>query len=255
MIFFNLFGLLSKPKEIVQSFLGYKIALGSVIIWLAIIFVLNKLIILIAKFIGKSKLIKTSGTTNNTPSRSSSSRSFMFRDKLNGSLNKWQIICGVPQISNIRGNPNPPSLLLEENPQDRRDSFVLAKNVSLSTGNIACDVYLERDAVFNIAFRVNSSASDFYMARVDSRPGGSNGILISRNNNWDYISVPKKYVLPDQWHHLELKFTNSRIDFKINNDTATERTKNVFPITQGSIGMFNEVKRVFVNNFKVYRAF
>lgn len=175
-----------------------------------------------------------------------------FSDNFKTDLNKWEKVSGSPQISFIRGIPNPPSLLLEENPKDRRDSYILAKDVSFINGIITCDVYLEREAVLNLVFRCNTN--DFYMARIDSRAAGSSGILISRDRvgNWGYIYQPNISFQNDVWHHLVLSFKNNDIKFQI--DEEVFKIKNKELLNSGRIGLFNEVKRVFVNNFSVIKT-
>lgn len=85
------------------------------------------------------------------------------------------------------------------------------------------------------------------MARIDSRSAGSSGILITSNSrNWGYIKQPNSYVLNDRWYHIELNFHNSKIQLKIDSDIIAEEDSKIQ--IAGSIGMFNELKRVFVNN-------
>ena len=158
--------------------------IGIILIPKTVSFLVNKITSIGTTYAkGKNKLLKP-------PSKNKSK--IVFSDELKTDFNKWRIVCGSPQISSIRGLPNPPSLLLEENSTDRRDSFIIAKGISIKNGAISCDVYLEREAVINIIFRCN--INNFYMARIDSRSAGSSGILLSKDKigNWSYINQPNE---------------------------------------------------------------
>lgn len=240
-------GLFSKPIQNINTLLNYKFSLGTLIIIIILIYLIPRLGKVIALRIS---LIIQKGAKEirpSSPTQHNNTKQASFEDNFNHDLAKWDIVCGDPQISYIRGFPKPPSLLLEEKPIDKRNSFILARNEEDKNGIISCDIYLERDAVVNIAFRVNNSASDFYMARIDSRAGGSNGILLAKNLNWGYIKQPNSYVLPDRWYHVELTFKDANIQLKINNELIEVKDTTYSSI--GSIGIFNEVKRVFVNSF------
>ena len=248
-----LLGSLNKPIQSITEILQINVDLRILIFWtLAVSFapkIANKIV---PVFVRKGKAINSS--RKQIPTKTNTKKVVaIFKDPLNKDLANWHTIVGQPQISNIRGTPNPPSLLLEENASDPRNSFIITDKVNIQNGKIMCDVYLEQGAVFNLVFRANNSVSDYYMARVDARSNGSNGILSATGStSWGYIKQTNTYVLNDRWYRVELMFRNSKIEFKINNEVISVEDNKI--ITTGSVGMFNELKRVFVNNFVASRA-
>lgn len=246
-----LFGWLDQPTQTFTNFLRSGVDYLSLFIWTIVILFGRKIGNFISqKIIRKGSVVKSSPKKRRAHKKKKKQASFYFSDQFKTNLDEWIPVTGSPQISDIRGLPDPPSLLLEEYPTDRRNSFIIARTIKIKNGKISCDVYLEREAVFNLVFRANDGLSDFYMARIDSRPGGSNGLLRTSNSiNWGYFKQPNTYVVNDRWYHVELIFKESKITFKIDSETMEEINRDLSE--EGSIGMFNEVKRAFVNNLEV----
>lgn len=176
----------------------------------------------------------------------------IFQDNLVSGLINWTRIEGNPQISNIRGKPPfNTSLLLEEIVESKRHSFVGANNINIKDGEVECDVYLERDALVNIVIRADSSWNIYYMVRLDSRNGCFNSILFDRGGkNWDFIKSASVNVNHDNWYHVKVRFKGRTLKLYVDNRL------NVSVVDQkltgyGGVGIFNEVKRVFVNNFTI----
>lgn len=87
------------------------------------------------------------------------------------------------------------------------------------------------------------------MVRLDSRNGFFNGILFDPGNRyWDFVKKASVNVKPDNWYHIRIRFKSSTIKLFIDNKliTTTHDKKIIGP---GNIGIFNERKRAFVNNF------
>lgn len=181
-------------------------------------------------------------------------RKIIFRDNLIQALTKWTTIEGDPQISNIRGRfPFNSSLLLEEIPGLSRNTFVGANNVNIKDGEIECDIYLERDSLVNIVVRADDGWNKYYMIRLDSRTGCFNGILFdSGNRAWDFVKKTSVNVKSDHWYHVKVRFQFSLIKLFIDKRlVATAIDKTI--LESGNIGIFNEIKRVFVNDFIIRR--
>lgn len=249
-VVFYILGSLQKPLQMILNLLSTKVDVVMLVIWTILIVLTPKIATLITSKITKrgsitpiSKLVP-----NKQPKVKKNKTLILFQDKLNVNLDKWHTISGSPQINNIRGLPYPPSLLLEENPVDRRDTFITANNINIKNFKIICDIYLERGAVCNLVFRANNGFTDFYMARIDARDAGSSGILLAKNSrDWTYIMQPNSFVLNDRWYHVELTVNESHIVLKINDELIEMQDSRI--LSAGSVGIFNELKRVFVNNF------
>jgi len=179
----------------------------------------------------------------------------VFEDSLSGNLSKWHTVCGNPTISGIRGrDPHRHSLMLDVDPNSRRNTFVIAEGVLVKDGKIKCDVWLERGAIFNLVFRSDNGVRSYYMARVDSRSSGGrvgNGVLVAANQtSWDYIGGGRgANVLNDRWCSVEVVFTDKNIILRVDGEELPVISESI--IRSGRVGMFNEGQRVFVNNFKV----
>lgn len=245
-------GSLIQLLQALLSLLYKNTNVAFLLLWTAIIYLVPKIINKVTQ-----KIIKSSthlSTAEVTPTRRRLQRQVnvnrnFFSDKLTTHLSRWTIISGSPLITPLRGFRLPKSLLFDKS-STPRNSFVIAKGIEAVNAKVECDAFLENGAVLNIAFRINNDASEFYMARVDSRSNGSNGILISKlSTNWGYIEQTNTYVPTNQWVHIELSFQDSNIELKINNETISKEDSTIF--TAGSIGLFNEVERVFINNFTI----
>ena len=176
----------------------------------------------------------------------------VFQDSLTGDITKWTPINGQPQISQIRGKP--PyirSLLLEETQESRRYSFVGANYNKIQDGEVECDVYLEREALFNLVIRADDQYNIYYMVRLDSRRGQFNGILFDPGNrNWDFIKQSNINTASDRWWHMRVRFKGSEIKLYLDGKLVIATSDKRLP-GLGNVGIFNELKRVFVNNFVI----
>lgn len=175
----------------------------------------------------------------------------LFMDRMDKDLEQWSPISGKPIISSERGkNRVKKSLLLDKDSSSRRNTCLLVKMNNIKNAIIECDVYLEPNAVFNIVFRSNLGVSNYYMARLDSRPrGGLNGFWIGeRVDSWRHLTSKSK-VLHGKWCHVILNVRDSHFILDIDGETL-EADDNTYT-SAGGIGMFNEINRVFVNNFTV----
>lgn len=250
-----LFGDLKQPLQALNNLFLQAVNIKILLLWTLFIALVPKFQKVISAKITRGKAIKKSSKPIHTSTRQTTRRRKpVFSDDLKTDLRQWDTIVGSPQISQIRGTPQPPSLLLEENAGDSRNSFIVARGINLLNAKVVCDAYFEHDSVLNIVFRASpNSLSEYYMARIDSRTGGSNGILkAERQQHWGYLVQPNKYVLNDRnWYHIELTFIGNRITLKI--DSETIKLKDSSISVPGNIGMFNEVKRVFVSNFEIER--
>lgn len=247
---------LERPQKLFQSLIqefSNTVDLKTLIIWALMIILVPETVRFYFKKFSPKKIIKTSKNKKGRKSikRNNSKGNNSFQDSLTNDLSKWKVITGQPQISNIRGFNTASSLLLEEYPLDRRHSFIIANTKEIKNGKIECDVYLERDALVNIVFRADSGPGRFYMARVDSRSAGSCGILYCENyTSWNYIQTPNVIAPSDHWYHIEVTFKDNNLSLKIDNSTVVSLNDQRLAIP-GYVGIFNEVKRAFVNNFVV----
>jgi hypothetical protein len=246
------FGFLSDFINLVSKFLKQQISFWAFLVWTVVIILVPRVSKIWVAKLARGTLLKPHlQAKTKSKKRVRKKAKPLFQDNLKTDLNNYEIMSGAPSISYLRGLPTPPSLLLEEFPNDRRHSSLLLKEKKLKNGKLSADIYLEREAVFNFIFRsTDDLITKFYMARVDSRPGGSNGILECAGGagNWHYILQPNTYVPNDQWIHIELVFAERIITFSIGDQTISYQSDQ---IGEGRVGMFNEVKRAFVNNFVV----
>lgn len=247
-----LLGAFTEPLIKITEILYFKINVITLIIFTISILFTWKFTKILISVIGRGKLVSTN--KNQKKRKVNKKTKIVFYDTLEQNIVNWHTISGNPQISQIRGLNSSNSLLLEEFPSIRTDTFVTPNKISLKSGKISCDVYLERDAVFNIVVGADPGFTNFIMARIDSRTAGSNGILkANQSNNWGYIEQPNTYVLHDQWYHVEIIFEDKKY-IKLLLDGKTLISKiDINLRTDGYIGIFNEIKRVFVNNFSVYK--
>lgn len=179
-----------------------------------------------------------------------SSTTLLFGDDFK-TLGNWETITGNPVIEENFGNPSP-DVLLNKNPNDRTNSFIANKRATnLRNGSIECDIYLEPGSLINIIFRANLDEEKYYMARLDSRDNyfGSILRLDGKTANWKEIAVASVRSEPRKWHHMKVIFKDDEIGlFKDDNLIASTKDS---AYSQGSVGVFNEVESVHVDNFVV----
>lgn len=176
----------------------------------------------------------------------------VFQDSLTGDLTKWTPVNGQPQISQIRGkSPYYKSLLLEEVQETRRYSFLGANYNRITNGEVECDVYLERDALVNVVIRANDHYNTYYMVRLDSRRGEYDGILYDPGSReWDFVKQSNINTAPDRWWHMKVRFRGSELKLYLDGKLVVATSDRRLP-GPGNVGIFNERKRVFVNNFVI----
>lgn len=169
-------------------------------------------------------------------------------------LNKWKIKTGNPIIEKDFGKPAP-DLGLKIDPKQATNSFVLLKNEEVERGVIECDFYLEPNAVFNIVFFCDEQKDNWFMARYDSRKTDSDGFLIKDGGpgmNWRFHSMSGTQTSAKTWHRARVEFSSTKASMYKDNELVVQIEN---PASFGkSIGLFNEVQHVHVDNFSLSDA-
>lgn len=177
-----------------------------------------------------------------------------FADDFASGLTKWETKTGSPRIDEAFGHPAP-SLHLSLTGDWPIQSFVIVKEISqFNDGHIECAVHLEPNCLVNIVFRANMEANQFYMARLDSRPGWPDAIL--RNDGpglgWQIIAEQGQRTSPNQWHQMKVIIRGDSMQL-YRNDILVASARDA-TYTSGQVGIFNEVQGCHVDNFIVARA-
>lgn len=171
-----------------------------------------------------------------------------FDDK-NSLSEKWEIKTGIPEIDEKFGKPAP-DLELKRTGEAGTNSFVWVKDVNSRSGVIECDFYLEPNSVFNIVFFADKIKDNWYMARFDSRQKFSDGFLIKnkgKGNNWDNFILSGTITEAKKWFRARIEFNENIVKmYKDGEIIAQFKSPQIFG---DSLGMFNEVNDVHVDNF------
>lgn len=114
-----MFGSLNRPLQTIQTFLELKVDMFTLMLWTILLITIPNITKKMSKIIiGHGSLIrnysKESSRKKVASPRKNNNQKATFNDTLNKNLDNWHTISGMPQISNIRGLPHPPALLLEE---------------------------------------------------------------------------------------------------------------------------------------------
>lgn len=174
-------------------------------------------------------------------------------DKLDNSA--WLTKTGNPEIEEDFGKPAPDLGLPMATPIQATNSFLILKNLEFERGIIECDFYLEPSAVFNIVFFCDIKSDNWYMARYDSRlPDSSDGFLIKDQGhgvNWRGHRMSGTHTTEKQWHKARIEFNSEKASMYKDGELIAEITNpNLFG---KSVGFFNEVNHVHVDNFYIAR--
>jgi hypothetical protein len=165
-------------------------------------------------------------------------------------LDSWEIVRGSPIIEGNFGKPVP-DLLLKFTGDNPTNSLVIHKQTKIQQGVIECDVYLEPNAVFNIAFLADKEKEKWYMARFDSRPSESDGFLVKDEGkgmqNWNYFQMSGTHTSVHEWHRMKIVIKDKIVALFKNDEKIVEFSN---PELFGTnIGLFNEVNDVHIDNF------
>lgn len=174
-----------------------------------------------------------------------------FADNFGAGLTRWETKTGSPRIDEAFGHPAP-SLHLPLAGDERTRSFAIVKEISeFKDGHIECTVHLEPYSLVNIVFRANMETNQFYMARLDTRPGCPDAIL--RNDGpgfgWGIIAEQGQRTSPNEWHQMKVIVREDSIQL-YRNDILVASARDA-TYTSGQVGIFNEVQGCHVDNFIV----
>lgn len=165
-----------------------------------------------------------------------------FRD-----INKWKIKTGEPKIESDFGKP---ASALGLKLISGTNSFVILKDMEVEQGIIECDFYLEQNSLFNIIFFYDEKQDKWYGARYDSRENYSDGFLIKDQGpgaNWKNYKMSGTNTSIKKWYRARIEFNSTKVAMYKDGELLRGFTN---PIILGkSIGMFNEVGDVHVDNF------
>lgn len=164
-------------------------------------------------------------------------------------LDNWEVKTGEPEKETNFGNPAP-TLRLKKVSGQRTNSFVILKNILTEEGIIECDFYLEQDALLNIVFFCDKAKDNWYMARFDSRGNYSDGFLIKNQGlgvNWRNFRMSGTQTSAKKWWRARVEFDSTRVAVFRDGELLVEF--NNPQILGGSIGLFNEVNHVYIDNF------
>lgn len=183
--------------------------------------------------------------------RSKSKKQPIFTDTFQN-LESWNTITGNPTINSNVGNPSP-SLFLPIVDNTPNNSCLELNDLQFTNGIIEADIYLEPGSLVNIVFRADFSGgfnrSKYYMARFDSRQNSYDGFLRNDGNGWSFISSSNNTTAPNLWHRIRI--TVSGDTFQLYNENGLLVSAIDPNYKSGSVGIFNEVANVFVDNFSV----
>ncbi len=182
------------------------------------------------------------------------SQSSQFSDefqKLIEVKKNWEIVTGEIKLDEEKGNPKPSLYLTKTEIPQATNTFLVLKEIAAEKGEIECDFYLEHGAVLNIVFMSNKTEHNWHMARFDSRPGTTDGLLIKdggKGNNWRFNNMSTSRTNSNSWYRAKIEFSNERARMFKNGELVAEITN---PQMFGKhIGLFNECANVSVDNFK-----
>lgn len=164
-------------------------------------------------------------------------------------LDNWEVKTGEPEIETNFGKPAP-AIGLKKVSGQRTNSFVILKNILTEQGIIECDFYLEQDALLNIVFFCDKTKDNWYMARFDSRRNYSDGFLIKNQGagvNWRNFRMSGTQTSAIKWCRARVEFDSTRVAVFKDGELLVEF--NNPQILGGSIGLFNEVNHVHIDNF------
>lgn len=172
-----------------------------------------------------------------------------FSDTFDSGLGSWKIISGNPSVNDQFGNPSPNLDLYVVQGQKTNCFLELLQIKTPNRGIIECDVYLEAGSLFNIVFRADSSSEKWYMARLETREGSKDAFLMDLGAGWDFLKPADGNTTPSAWHKMKIELDGSRMKLFRNGIKIAEADNDEFK--NGSIGIFNEMGLVHVDNFSV----
>lgn len=182
--------------------------------------------------------------------RSRSIKDPIFSDSFEN-FDAWEKISGSPKIEKGFGQPAPSLLLPIVDNDAGKHTTIELKDLIFTNGIIELDVYLERGSLINLVFRGDIKAGKYYMARLDSRSGSGNhdGFLRNDGNGWNFVGHSSRNTTPDSWHKMRIVVNGN--DFKMYDENGFIFSATDDKYKKGSIGIFNEVANVYVDNFSV----
>lgn len=173
-----------------------------------------------------------------------------FSDK-NKSESVWLVKTNKFEVEDQFGKPAPDLGL--KYISGGTNTFLYLKKLESDSGVIECDVYLELRAVFNIVFLGDVKTDKYYMARLDSRQGNSDGFLINESGQgWRPCSMSGTTSGEKDWIRVRLEFSPQKTSLYKNNELIVE-IQNLNVLGK-EIGMFNEVADVHVDNFMFHKS-
>lgn len=167
-------------------------------------------------------------------------------------LRAWNTISGNPRIDRNIGNPSP-SLFLPIVANNPNNSCIEIRDLRFTNGIIEADIYLELGSLINIVFRADFSGgfntARYYMARFDSRPNCYDSFLRNDGNGWNFIAQSNHTTTPELWQKIRVIVSGD--SFQLYNLNGLLLSVNDGRYRRGTIGVFNEVTNVYVDNFSV----
>ena len=164
-------------------------------------------------------------------------------------LASWNVVTGNPNINDYFGNPSP-CLSLHVVQGIKTNCFLeLLPIRTPKHGIIECDVFLDPGSLLNIVFRADPSNERWYMARFETRGRWKDAFLKNSGNGWGFLKPADGNTEPGKWYRMKIELDGPKAKLFKNKILIAEMDDDEFE--DGSIGIFNEVGRVHVDNFSV----
>jgi hypothetical protein len=116
----------------------------------------------------------------------------------------WALVAGSGTLTSsaVQGNPTPSYL----SPGVGAPPFTIFARTVGHPGHYTADIFLPAGALADLFFGC-TSAGNGYVARIDTRAGGSTNVWVA--SNWAATAQPPGTVVstPNVWHHLDIDVT------------------------------------------------
>lgn len=123
----------------------------------------------------------------------------------------------------------------------------LLDGVTFTNGTIELDVYLQPNALVDVAFRADYEKNTGYIARLDSRDFHDTFLKI---DTWTSLGQNSGHATsPLKWHHMRIEVEGSSFTLYCDDQQVATATGTEF--ASGRIALTNEVGSAYVDNIVV----
>lgn len=244
-------------KEIITKFLKL---IRNPLIKLAFVAVLLTALLIVPNLISKISLVvlvftiyylelfaKQSGPL-------SQGKKTKFYDDFKNGIIHWDKIIGIQEHEANFGKPKPDILLKNVgNTSATPQTFLILKDIDVKKPSIIeCDVYIESNGIFNLAFGILQDNSSYLMVRMDTRENEYDSLLFKPEGaGWNFIERSDRHRTSVRgWHKLRLEILSDKeINFYKDGELIITKKLNISVF--GKLGLINEEADVHVDNFVI----